>query len=166
MERLVNWVIVSAPNPGWAEVVLGEPDVERLWEAIATTMRLDEDDPVAAWQEHAARRSRTRGQASTSAGSTRSASAGRAPTSTVGLLDRARAGSARPFETQSGIVHLPNLPTEEVFTTPDWRRTEGTVQSTYPLDRARASARGSTGSRCASRAAGSSTSRPTATAPT
>ena len=54
MERLVNWLIVSAPNPGWAEAVLGEPDLERLWDAIATTMRLDEDDPVAAWQEHAA----------------------------------------------------------------------------------------------------------------
>ena len=54
MERLVNWLIVSAPNPGWANAVLGEPDLERLWDAIATTMRLDEDDPVAAWQEHAA----------------------------------------------------------------------------------------------------------------
>ena len=54
MERLVNWVIVSAPNPGWAEVILGEPDVERLWDAVANTMRLDEPDPVSAWREHAA----------------------------------------------------------------------------------------------------------------
>ena len=37
------------------------------------------------------------------------------------------------FETQSGIAHMPNLPTEEIFTTPDWRRTEGVVRSTYPL---------------------------------
>ena len=37
------------------------------------------------------------------------------------------------FTTEQGIEHIPNLPTEEVFTTPDWRRTEGTVRSTYPL---------------------------------
>jgi len=53
-ERLVNWVIVPAPNEGWARTVLGEPDVERLWQAVATAMRLNEDDPVRAWQDHAA----------------------------------------------------------------------------------------------------------------
>jgi len=37
------------------------------------------------------------------------------------------------FETETGIEHIPNLPTEEVFTTPDWRRTEGVVRSTLPL---------------------------------
>jgi aminopeptidase len=63
LDRLLNWVIVSAPNPGWAEVVLGEPDVERLWEAVATTMRLDEPDPVAAWREHAATLQSTCGRA-------------------------------------------------------------------------------------------------------
>src|SRR5581483_2475614 len=34
---------------------------------------------------------------------------------------------------ETGIEHVPNLPTEEVFTCPDWRRAEGTVRSTYPL---------------------------------
>ena len=48
MARKLNWVIVPAPNPGWAEAVLGEPDVERLWDAVATTMRLDAEDPVEA----------------------------------------------------------------------------------------------------------------------
>lgn len=37
------------------------------------------------------------------------------------------------LETETGIEHIPNLPTEEVFTTPDWRRTEGIVRSTLPL---------------------------------
>ena len=50
MERIVNWVIVPAPNEGWAEVVFGERDVERLWEAVSTAMRLYEPDPVAAWR--------------------------------------------------------------------------------------------------------------------
>jgi aminopeptidase len=37
------------------------------------------------------------------------------------------------LETRGGIAHVPNLPTEEVFTSPDWRRAEGTARSTYPL---------------------------------
>lgn len=50
----LRWTVVAAPNPGWAQEVFGEPDVERLWDAVATAMRLDEPDPVAAWQERAA----------------------------------------------------------------------------------------------------------------
>ena len=41
----MNWVIVSAPTEGWARQVFGEPDVERLWGAVATATRLDEPDP-------------------------------------------------------------------------------------------------------------------------
>ena len=131
MERLVNWVIVSAPNPGWAEVVLGEPDVERLWEAIAVTMRLDEDDPVAAWEAHAdTLRARCAALDERRFDGVRFRGPG--TDVVVGLLDQSKWLCAT-FETRSGIGHLPNLPTEEVFTTPDWRRTEGVVRSTYPL---------------------------------
>src|SRR5215211_3260808 len=48
----VRWTIASYPTEGWAERALGTPDVERLWQAISTTVRLDEDDPTAAWLEH------------------------------------------------------------------------------------------------------------------
>ena len=51
---------------------------------------------------------------------------------TVGLLPASRWMCAT-FTTETGIEHIPNLPTEEVFTSPDWRRTQGTVRSTYPL---------------------------------
>ena len=51
---------------------------------------------------------------------------------TVGLMPASRWRSAG-FETTDGIRHMPNIPTEEVFTTPDWRRTEGFVRSTLPL---------------------------------
>ena len=45
--------IVAAPNPGWAEQVFGEPDVERLWEAVSVAMRLDaQPDVVEEWREH------------------------------------------------------------------------------------------------------------------
>src|SRR6185295_20395495 len=50
----VTWVIVAAPNAGWATQVFGEPDVERLWAAVSVAMRLDEPDVVAAWEEHRA----------------------------------------------------------------------------------------------------------------
>ena len=51
-EQLINWTGVAFPNAGWAETIFGEPDVERLWELLAFTVRLDEPDPVAAWREH------------------------------------------------------------------------------------------------------------------
>ncbi len=46
------WTVAAAPNPGWAAQVFGEPDVERLWEAVSVPLRLDEPDVVAAWQRH------------------------------------------------------------------------------------------------------------------
>ena len=51
----LRWTIVAAPNPGWAATVFGEPDVDRLWEAVGTAVRLDEPDPVASWREHVER---------------------------------------------------------------------------------------------------------------
>jgi aminopeptidase len=131
MERLINWVIVSAPNPGWAQAVLGEPDVEGLWDAVAVTMRLDEEDPVAAWRAHADTL-RERCVALDERGFDAVRFRGPGTDLVVGLLDASRWLCAT-FETQNGIAHLPNLPTEEVFSTPDWRRTEGVVRSTYPL---------------------------------
>jgi len=129
--RLVNWVIVPAPNEGWATAVLGEPDVERLWEAVATTMRLDEDDPVEAWRLHA-ENLQVRADALNERGFDAVRFRGPGTDLVVGLLDASRWGCAT-FTTQSGITHIPNLPTEEVFTTPDLRRAEGVVRSTYPL---------------------------------
>ncbi len=130
-ERLTNWVIVAAPTPGWANTVYGEPDVERLWDAVAGATRLDREDPVAAWDEHVARL-----EARASALNERRFDAiryrGPGTDLTVGLSPASRWLSAR-FTTRDGIAHLPNIPTEEVFTTPDWRRAEGTVRSTMPL---------------------------------
>ena len=129
--RLVNWVIVPAPNEGWATAVLGEPDVERLWAAVATTMRLDEDDPVEAWRLHAANL-QERADALNERAFDAVRFRGPGTDLVVGLLGASRWGCAT-FSTQSGISHIPNLPTEEVFTTPDLRRAEGVVRSTDPL---------------------------------
>ena len=51
-ERLINWTIAAYPTAGQARQVFGEPDVDRLWDAVAHAVRLDAADPVAAWNEH------------------------------------------------------------------------------------------------------------------
>lgn len=126
-----NWTIVAAPTPGWAAQVLGEPDVERLWDAVAVATRLDTADPVAAWREQAALLE-ARAEALDAAGYDAIRFRGPGTDLTVGLTPRSR-WSCGSFSTETGIPHMPNLPTEEVFTTPDWRRTEGYVRSTAPL---------------------------------
>ena len=130
-ERITNWVIVSAPNEGWARTVFGEPDVERLWDAVSTAMRLDAEDPVEAWREHAATLL-SRAEALNARRFDAIRFRGPGTDLVVGLLAASRWLCAT-FETTAGIRHLPNIPTEEVFTTPDWRRTTGVVRSTYPL---------------------------------
>ena len=79
-DGLCNWSIVAFPNEGWAQAVFGEPDVERLWQAVATAVRLDEPDPVAAWHEHIANLGRACRDAQRARASTRSATAGPEPT--------------------------------------------------------------------------------------
>ena len=130
-ERLVNWTIVAFPNDGWATTVFGEPDVERLWEQVASAVRLDEPDPVAAWQAHMEQldmRAARLNELELDAVRFR----GPGTDLTVGLLPESTWCSAR-FETAWGRSHIPNMPTEEVYSSPDLRRTEGVVRSTRPL---------------------------------
>ena len=127
----VNWCGVGAVTEGWAQQVLGEPDVERLWEKIAFCMRLDEPDPVAAWREHLDRLD-ARAGALTALQPDAIRYRGPGTDLTVGLLPTARWGSAR-FRTASGIEYVANMPTEEIFTTPDPSRAEGTIRSSMPL---------------------------------
>ncbi len=130
-EKTVNWCGIGAPNEGWARQVFGEPDVERLWEKVAFCMRLDEPDPVKAWREHL---DRLDARAAALTGLRPDAIHYRGPGTdlTVGLLPTARWGSAR-FRTSGGIDYVANMPTEEIFTTPDPRRAEGTICSSMPL---------------------------------
>jgi aminopeptidase len=130
-ENTVNWVGVGAPSEGWAKQVFGEPDVERLWEKVAFCMRLDESDPVEAWREHLERlAARTAQLNELHPDSLRYRGPG--TDLTVGLLPNARWMSGTG-DTSSGIRYVANMPTEEVFTSPDARRTEGTIRMTLPL---------------------------------
>jgi aminopeptidase len=129
--RTVNWTIVAAPNEGWATQVFGEPDVERLWDAVVQAIRLDQPDPVAAWRDHAAML-QSRADALNERRFDAMRFHGPGTDLTIGLNPRAKWDCAM-FETANGIAHIPNMPTEEVFTSPDWRRADGTVRATKPL---------------------------------
>jgi aminopeptidase len=130
-ERTTNWCGIAYPNAGWAERVLGEPDVERLWDLVAHAVRLDEPDPVAAWRAHIEGLAARAGQLDERR---LDAVRFRGPGTdlTVGLLPGSHWGAAEE-ETIDGRRFVPNLPTEEVFTTPDPARTEGTVRATLPF---------------------------------
>jgi aminopeptidase len=131
VERSLNWSGVAYPSEGWATQIYGEPDVERLWEAVAFCTRLDEADPVQAWRDHMARLE-GRGKQLNGLGLDAIHYTGPGTDLTVGLNPNARWMSAL-FRTRDGIEYVPNMPTEEVFTTPDCRRAEGTIRSSRPL---------------------------------
>ncbi len=127
----LRWTVVAAPNPGWATEVFGEPDVERLWEAVATAMRLDEADPVASWQERNAELE-ARGRALTALDLTEVRYRGAGTDLTVGLVPGTQwtgGGGTDP----DGLAYMPNIPTEEVFTSPDRRCADGTISLTKPV---------------------------------
>ena len=131
----INWSIVACATPAWARSVFPDESEEiaiaRLWDAIFSTCRIDTPDPVAAWLSHDAN-----------------------------LAERARVLNARRFAglhfrgpgtdlhvgladdhvwmgggttARNGVRCIPNLPTEEVFTTPHKDRVNGLVTSTKPL---------------------------------
>jgi aminopeptidase len=130
-ENSVNSCIVGAPNEGWARQVLGEPDLERLWAKVEFCLRLDEPDPVAAWREHIERLD-ARARALTALRADALRYRGPGTDLTVGLLPNVHWESGAS-ETTSGVRYVANMPTEEVYTSPDARRAEGTIRSTLPL---------------------------------
>ena len=130
-ERLVSWTIVPAPNAGWARQVFGKPDVEALWSAVEKAVRLDRADPIAEWRTRLDRLDRI-ASALTERRFDSLRYRGPGTDLIVGLLPSGRWTSGN-FQTVFGHRHVPNLPTEEVFTSPDRRRADGKLRSTRPL---------------------------------
>jgi aminopeptidase len=130
-----NWTIVPCPTPGWAQLV--HPDVAaddalaRLWSEIAHICRLDEPDPVAAWNTRLAQLIAASARLDELALDALRFD-GPGTELTVGLLPGSRWLGSRDT-TIDGLEFLPNLPTEEVFTAPDPERVDGVVRSTKPL---------------------------------
>jgi aminopeptidase len=134
-DRSTNWCIVPAPHRVWAALVYPDLDedeaYERLWQELEHVLRLDDGDAGSAWDarmtvlREAAERLTTRAfDAIELRGPGTELSVGMLPTHVWWAADFTRA---------DGLRHLPNLPTEEVFTTPDPLRTHGYVTSTKPL---------------------------------
>ncbi len=131
----INWNIVSYPNPSWARQVFpGVPDdvaVGKLAEAIFAASRVDVADPVAAWEEHNAnlrkRSAWLNGERFAALHFT-----GPGTDLTVGLAD-GHEWHGGASTAKNGITCNPNIPTEEVFTTPHALKVEGYVSSTKPL---------------------------------
>jgi aminopeptidase len=134
-DRSTNWCAVPCPTRAWATLV--HPDLdpdeayELLWSELWHVLRLDEPDPAAAWDERfavlAARAHDLNGRRFDAL-----ELSGPGTQLTVGLLPGSE-WLAGDLETRSGLRHLPNLPSEEVFTAPDPERAEGHVTATKPL---------------------------------
>jgi len=129
----ISWAFIPGPCPGLAQAMLGEPDLERLWKLLTPMLRLDAEDPGRAWGEHIARlqqRVDTLEREHFIALCFR----GGGTDLTVGLLQGARWMSVGGMRTSWGTPMVVNLPSEEVFTTPDYRRTDGVVRVTRPIN--------------------------------
>ncbi|GAA6730948.1 aminopeptidase [Thermus brockianus] len=134
-EFVTNWTIVPYAHPGWAKAVFPhlaeEEAVKRLWEAIFQATRVDQEDPVAAWEAH----NRFLHEKVAYLNARRfHALHFRGPGTdlVVGLAEgHLWQGGATP--TKKGRLCNPNLPTEEVFTAPHRERVEGVVRASRPL---------------------------------
>ncbi len=130
-----NWCVAPAPTRGWARLV--HPDLTeeeaygRLWEEIVHVCRLDGDDPAEAWH-HRGGELQSAGNRLTERRFDAIRLTGPGTDLTVGLF-HSSSWHAGDSETVAGIRHFANIPTEEVFTTPDPARVDGVVTATRPL---------------------------------
>ena len=135
LQRTTNWTVAPCPTAAWAELTHPDaPPAERLplLEAqIARACRLDEDDAQRAWERRLEELTDT-AAALTELSLDSVRFEGPGTSLTVGLFPSSRwiAGRATTID---GVAHVPNLPTEEVFTTPDPERVSGTVAATRPI---------------------------------
>lgn len=131
----INWSVVAVPNPKWAKMIFPSLDeasaVANLWEAIFSVARLNNEDPLKAWKDHAdslEKRQHYLNDLKMKSVCFR----GPGTDLEVGLVDNHTWVGGWGY-TKSGIQNAPNIPTEEVFTMPHRERTNGTVSSTLPL---------------------------------
>ena len=142
MANRMQWCVAAAPTPAWAAKVFPDLDPDaaltRLWSLILATCRADQPDPVAAWQQHDATLKSVasflmKHQVRTLhfLDSTPGPDGKPATDLTIGLTARPQwlGGSA---ERTDGLLFFPNMPTEEVFTTPDNRIADGYARLSRP----------------------------------
>ena len=133
----INWTIVAAATPAWAELVFpGEPEelaMGKLWDAIFRTSRITGDDPVADWKRHGEKlKKRVDLLNAKRYHSLRFFTPDGATDLTVGLADQ-HLWAGGGTTAGNGIYCQPNIPTEECFTTPHKDRVHGVVSASKPL---------------------------------
>lgn len=131
-----QWCIAAVPGEVWAKKVHPELSkraaVEQLWKDILYTARADGEDPIADWEEHNRDlKARSKYLNDLHLRELRYHSANGTDFK-VGLIPTAEFHAGRDT-TMQGVVYDPNMPTEEVFTSPDRRTAEGIVYATKPL---------------------------------
>ena len=131
-----QWCIAAVPGEAWAKKVHPELSkraaVEQLWNDILYTARADGEDPIADWEEHNRDlKARSKYLNDLHLRELRYHSANGTDFK-VGLIPTAEFHAGRDT-TMQGVVYDPNMPTEEVFTSPDRRTAEGIVYATKPL---------------------------------
>lgn len=130
------WCIAGAPVDAWATAVF--PNVPtheaiyRLWKAILKTSRADGDDPLAEWDRHndAFKRNKELLNGYTFDQLHYTSSNG---TDLIVGMNPHHMWEGGCEVSADGLVFFPNIPTEEVFTTPDCNRINGVVHSVLPL---------------------------------
>jgi len=135
-ENSTNWSVASTASPAWAKKVFPQHPIqeaqEKLWEEIFATCRVHAPDPVAAWQEHISNLKKYRQHLNQRHFAALHYSAPGTDL-TVGLPEK-HLWQGAEAEFKNGITCVPNLPTEEVFTTPHKDKVQGMVTSTMPLN--------------------------------
>jgi aminopeptidase len=131
----INWTIVAAATPAWAAAMFPDDPPQtalaKLWDAIFRTTRVDGDDPVANWKAHDAglqRRATFMNEKRYAALQYR----GPGTDFRLGLADD-HLWMGGGTTAGNGLYCIPNMPTEEIFTTPHKDRADGTVRATKPL---------------------------------
>ena len=132
-----QWTIIAVPSKKWAKKVFpGErasAAVEKLWQAILNAVRVTEDnDPEAAWDQHNATLQEKSGKLNALQLDYLHYTAPNGTDFKCWLIPGAKWGGGGA-SILDGTFHNPNMPTEEVFTSPMRGRCEGTLVSTMPL---------------------------------
>jgi aminopeptidase len=134
-KRLINWTGVPCPTPEWGKMLFPDLDessaLSELERLIFQVCRLNEPDPIAAWNERFKELSEKE-RALTGRRFDAIHFLGPGTDLTIGLLESSRWESGDET-TVDGIRHAPNIPTEEIYTTPDPLRADGHVTATKPL---------------------------------
>lgn len=133
MSDNVSWCVIAAPSEAWAAKVFPDSEraVEELWDAILKATRVDQDNPVAAWEQHDANL-RTKATFLTEKKYKKLHYTSPGTELTIELPERhVWLGGGGP--NADGVDFIANLPTEEVFTLPNKTGVNGHVASTKPL---------------------------------